>query len=277
MMCRHPLDRRVWDHGTGEVICGVCGEVVDVELALAPSIRHNPKLEGYLSLTELNTGTLPPSWRGRTEIILANDVAKYCSRLMLPGFIVKEAVAYAIRILRHARGRPYRVTLQEAAAAGIICACRSSRHPYMIGELAQVIGIPGNDIYRILTRISRFYDLPRGIVDAERYILAVTGRLEGEVEPYYLSLVERYAIAILRRGGGESSSPICRAAAAVAAADRRMAGRIGDDRIAGIAGLGVNGSFRRLLRLFEGSDVPPPVEAMEYVIQAFWEGLEWRG
>ena len=43
---------RVWDHDTGEVICGRCGEVIKVEPVLVPKIRHNEKLQSYLKPDE---------------------------------------------------------------------------------------------------------------------------------------------------------------------------------------------------------------------------------
>ena len=270
--CNHPEEERVWDSETGEEVCGRCGEVISVEPVMVPRVRYDAKRQGYLSLTELNTGTLPPEGTGRREISMSNKVATICSRLALPKPVLNNAVSHALKILRAARRSPRRVTMDEAAAAGIICACRESGHPLIMKRLQTVLGMTQNEAYRLLARISRFYPVPSRVTPAERYIRAISGRFEGRVEPRYLSLVEHYACRVLKAAGRVHAAPIHRAAAALSVADGLLGGRMGWRRIVDEAGLSVNGGFSRLARRLKNSHVPPPVEAMDYAVQAFWEG-----
>ncbi|MCD6464990.1 hypothetical protein J7L27_01310 [Candidatus Bathyarchaeota archaeon] len=274
--CIHPEEMRVWDPQTGEVICGRCGEVISYEPVLVPKIKHNEKLQSYLNRTRLNIGTLPPEGGERTEITASNIAANLCFQLALPKFIVDQAATHAQKILRATRRAPHRVTLNEAAVAGIICACKESGHPYSIREIAKVAGMDPNGVYRLLARISRFYRLPRGVIPPQQYIRfissRVSARLRGKIDPYYLSLTERYACSLLR---GEkkpvSASSLYAAAEALAAADERMAHRIGRKKIAEVIGAVANGSFMKNVKRLKNSQVPPPVEAVDYVVQAFWE------
>jgi len=273
--CIHPEEMRVWDPQTGEVICGRCGEVISSEPVLAPKLRHNEKLQSYLNRTKLNIGTLPPEGGERTEITVSNIAAKICFDLALPKFIVDQAAAHARRILRATRKVPHRVTLKEAAVAGLICACKQSRHPYSLKRIAEIVGMDPNGIYRLLTRISRFYKLPYGVIPPEQYVrfigARVSAKLRGKIDPHYLSLTEQYACRIIRGEEPVSASPLYAAAEAFVAADERMAHRIGCERIAEVIGATANGSFMKNVRRLKNSQVTPPAEAMEYVIQAFWE------
>jgi len=274
--CIHPEEMRVWDPQTGEVICGRCGEIISSEPVLASKLRHNEKLQSYLNRTKLNIGTLPPEGRERTEITASNIAAKICSDLALPKFIVDQAATHSRRILRAAREKSHRVTLEEAAVVGVICACRQSGHAYSLKWIAEKVGMDPHGIYRLLTRISRFYKLPRGLIPPERYVrfigARVSAKLRGKIDPHYLSLTEQYACSLLSREKKRvSASPLYAAAEAFVAADECMAHRIGCERIAKIIGAVANGSFMKNVRRLKNSQVTPPAEAMEYVIQAFWE------
>ena len=271
--CVHPEEMRIWDPQTGEVICRRCGEVVGNEPVMVPKIRHDEKLQTYLNRTKLNIGTLPPEGRERTEITVSNIAAKICSDLALPKHIVDQAAAHARRILRASRGAKHRVTLNEAAVAGVICACKESRHPYILKRIAEAVGMDPNGVYRLLARISRFYQLPQGIISPERYVRFIGARLANRgIDPHYLSLTEQYACSLLRmEGEAASKAPLFAAAEALVAADERMAHRIGRERIAEEIGAVANGSFTKSVRRLKNSQVTPPVEAMEYLIQAFWE------
>ena len=271
--CIHPEEMRIWDPRTGEVICRRCGEVIGNEPVMVPKIRHDEKLQTYLNRTKLNIGTLPPEGRERTEITVSNIAAKICSDLALPKHIVDQAAAHARRILRASRGAKHRVTLNEAAVAGVICACKESRHPYSLKRIAEAVGMDPNGVYRLLARISRFYQLPQGIISPERYVRFIGARLANRgIDPHYLSLTEQYACSLLRmEGEAASKAPLFAAAEALVAADERMAHRIGRERIAEEIGAVANGSFTKSVRRLKNSQVTPPVEAMEYLIQAFWE------
>ena len=267
---------RVWDPRTGEVICGRCGEVISSEPVLVPKIRHDEKLQSYLSRTKLNIGTLPPESRERTEITASNIAAKICFDLALPKFIVDQAAVHVQRILRAAREKSHRVTLEEAAVAGVICACRQSGHAYSLKWIAEKVGMDPHGIYKLLNRISRFYKLPRGLIPPEQYVRSIGARISakmrGKIDPHDLSLTEHYACSLLHREKKQvSASPLYAAAEALAAADERMAHRIGRERIAEEIGAVANGSFVKNVRRLKNSQVTPPVEAMKYVIQAFWE------
>jgi len=274
--CIHPEDMRVWDPQTGEVICGGCGEVISYKPVLVPKIRHDEKLQSYLNRTKLNIGTLPPEGRERTEIKVSNMAANLCFQLALPNFMVDQAATHARRILRATRRTPYRVTLEEAAVAGVICACKESERPYSLKQIAKAAGMDSNGVYRLLARVSRFYRLPHGVIPPQQYIrfisARVSARLRGKIDPHYLSLTEQYACSLLR---GEkkrvSASPLYAAAEAFAAADERMAHRIGREIIAEAIGAAANGSFVKNVKRLKNSQVPPPVEAVDYVVQAFWE------
>jgi len=87
MTCDHPISERVWDYERGEEICRRCGEVISTEPVLVPKIKHDEKLQSYLSRTKLNIGTLPPEGRERTEITASNIAAKICFDLAFPKFI----------------------------------------------------------------------------------------------------------------------------------------------------------------------------------------------
>ena len=274
--CIHPEETRVWDPETGEVICGRCGEVISCEPVLVPKIKHNEKLQSHLNRTKLNVGTLPLEGKDRSGVEASNVIETLCFRLALPKPIKERAVVHAQKILKAARGAPHRVTLNESAVAGIICACRESGHPYSLKEIAKTVGVEPNDVYRLLARISRFYRLPHGVVPPEQYIrfisARVSARLRGEIDPHYLSLTERYAYSLLRRGRRlVSASPLHAAAEAFAAADERMADKIGRETVAKVVGAVPNGSFVKNIKRLKNSHVPPPLEAIDYVIQAFWE------
>ncbi|MCD6538793.1 hypothetical protein J7L18_09350, partial [Candidatus Bathyarchaeota archaeon] len=60
------------------------------------------------------------------------------------------AAAHARRILRASRGTKHRVTLNEAAVAEVICACKESRHPYILKRVAEAVGMDPNGVYRLL-------------------------------------------------------------------------------------------------------------------------------
>jgi len=277
--CIHPEEMRVWDPQTGEVICGICGEVIGYEPVLIPKIRHDEKLQSHLSWTRLNLGTLPPESRERTEIAASNIAAKLCFDLRLPKFIRDQAAVHAQRILRASREAPHRVTLEEAALAGVICACKEPGHPYSLKWIAETLGMDPNSIYRLLNRIFRFYRLPHKIIPAEHYVRFIgaklSAKLKGKINPHYLSLVEQYAWRILRAEKKRiSASPLYMAAEALAAADECMANRIGRERIAEIVGAAANGSFAKNVNRLKSSRVTPPAEGMDYIVQAFWEGTE---
>ncbi|MCD6537375.1 hypothetical protein J7L18_02010, partial [Candidatus Bathyarchaeota archaeon] len=51
------------------------------------------------------------------------------------------AAAHARRILRASRGTKHRVTLNEAAVAEVICACKESRHPYILKRVAEAVEV----------------------------------------------------------------------------------------------------------------------------------------
>ena len=269
--CIHPEEMRVWDSQTGEEICGRCGEVISCEPVLVPKIKHNEKLQSHLNRTKLSIGTLPPESRTRTEITATNIVDKLCFDLALPKYVLESAVVHAQRILRACRKAPHRLTLREAAVAGIICACKESGHPYSLKRIAETTGRTPNSIYRLLARISRFYGLPHRIIPAEHYIgfigARLSAKLKGKVNTHYLSLAEQYACMLLRAEKKPiSASPLHAAAEALAAADERMANRIGRKRIAEVIGAAANGSFMKNVNRLKSSRVPPPAGAMRYFI-----------
>jgi transcription initiation factor TFIIIB Brf1 subunit/transcription initiation factor TFIIB len=263
----------VWDPERHETICRSCGEVLS-DFEMAPQIRHNSKLETVLSYTSLNLGTLPPEGAEKTDLDAVRKAEKICVKLSMPQSIVKEAAIQARKILKAARKAPRRVTILEAAAAGVVFACKLRRHPYSIKRIAEAAGMESNRLYRLMNRISRFYNAPTGMIPPQQYIRMVSASLRKaiHVNPHYMSLTELYAYRMLRENeeGFSSANKIYTAAAAIAAADGNMAGRIGTRRVAAAIGAGLNGTFKRLVRRLKNSHVPPPAEAMRHIFEGMW-------
>mgnify|MGYP005640155881 CR=1 FL=1 len=231
---------------------------------MVPQRTHDVKLQSYLSLTALNKGTLPPQGKEKTELDASNYVDKYCHMLGFPKHIVEQAVVHMRKIFRASRGSTHRVTKKEAAIVAIICACRDAKHPYSIRSIAAKLNMNENDIYKLLARVSNFYQIPPVIIPPELYISFITSGVSGEVKPHYLSIVELSALRIVKKARNISSNPLYLAAAAVIAADERMQREIGLRKIAKVINAGLNGSLRKLVTHLKEVPYRKPVGSLQY-------------
>lgn len=277
----------------GEIICLDCGVVLGkAEFAPPPIVRLNRKLKGF-ELTSYRLGTslaasVKKKWscfdrQAKTELKVVLDVEKICDWLDAPSKVESQAAYVARKILKAMRNgsRRVRFSFEEIAAVSVFLAYRFMTIPLSARRYAEVLSrnLYGGKTYdkrkilRLYRRAVEIVGSPSYWGDPVDYLRVISSRLERRVESRYLSLIERYAVSILRRAVRSGKyllcgrSPILAAAASLLVADKRLGDILGVKSIMEVAGVSWN--VKGLASWLEGFAPPVPPEALPYKFKCY--------